>query len=364
MPVDPGVGESLAARVAAIVADAELALLRLLAQRLREGDDETWTLTRLAQVQQLRLDLQRGVRTFDQQVVAGIQQVVLEAYNLGAGLAVQDLDDADVPAVVLADPVGAAAAAAAPAAANAREAVRRLPQVLTAAYVEAVQAGAAEVTGGKVTRLQASQHVLDRLTANGVGSFVDRSGRRWALTSYVEMATRTATGQAAVQGHVDSLSAAGLDLVVVSDAPRECPLCRPWEGKVLSTSGRMVGDVVTRSVTSRASVRVRVAGSLEQARADGFQHPNCRHSVSAYLPGATPLQRPRSDPDGYEAAQRQRAMERRLREWKRREALALTPEAAARARVKTRQWSAALAEHVDENDLKRLRRRERPTGAT
>lgn len=364
MPADPGMGERLSARVADVVAQAELALLRVLAELLRSGaDDDGWAAQKLAQVQQLRVDLQRGTRLLDQAVVAEIQQVVLEAYNVGTGFALTDLDAANIAPAVIAEPAAAAATLAAPAVVSAQSAAARLPDMLTSVYQQAVDAGAQEVLGGQVTRLQAAQHVLDRLTANGVGGYVDKAGRNWALTSYVEMAVRTASGQAAVKGHTDSLQAAGLDLVVVSDAPRECPLCRPWEGKILSLSG-VVGDLITRSVTSDESVRVKVAGSLAQAKAAGFQHPNCRHSVSAYLPGATVLQKARSDPGGYEATQRQRAMERKVREWKRREAVALTPEAAARARAKTRQWQAALREHVDTNDLKRLTRREQIDRAT
>jgi len=363
MPVDPGMGENLSARVASIVADAELALLRLLAALLRDGDDDSWVQTRLAAVQQLRVDLQRGVRSLDQAVVAEIQKVVLEAYNVGSGLALDDLQVADVAPAVAADPVVAAAALAAPAVTSARAAANRLPTMLTEVFQQAVAAGADEVLGGKVTRLQAAQHVLDRLTSNGVGGFVDKAGRNWALTSYVEMAVRTASGQAAVQGHVDSLAAAGLDLVIVSDAPRECPLCRPYEGQILSLSGQ-VGDVVTKSVVDDKSVRVHVFATLAQARAAGLQHPNCRHSLSAFLPGATERKIARRDPVGYEATQRQRAMERKVREWKRREAVALTPETAAYARSKTRDWQKALREHVDANDLKRLSRREQIDRAT
>ena len=177
------------------------------------------------------------------------------------------------------------------------------------------------------------------------------------------MAVRTTTGQAAVAGHVAQLGAAGVDLVVVSDSPRECPLCRPWEGKVLSLSGQ-VGAVILPSVTDGPPVTVTVAGTLAEAKRAGLQHPNCTHRVTAYLPGATKLDAAQHDAAGYRAKQRQRALERKVREWKRRENLALTDEARARARGKVRDWQAALREHVDTNDLKRLRYREQIGSAT
>lgn len=41
------------------------------------------------------------------------------------------------------------------------------------------------------------------------------------------MAVRTSIARAAIEAHTRTLTEAGLDLVIVSDAPRECPLCRP-----------------------------------------------------------------------------------------------------------------------------------------
>ncbi|MFJ9647656.1 phage minor capsid protein [Streptomyces sp. NPDC101206] len=71
-----------------------------------------------------------------------------------------------------------------------------------------------------------------------ITSFRDRAGRRWQLTSYAEMAVRTATGHAATEARMRTLAEHGVDLVIVSDSPLECPLCRPWEGKVFPP-GRM-----------------------------------------------------------------------------------------------------------------------------
>jgi len=91
---------------------------------------------------------------------------------------------------------------------------------------------------------------------------------------------------------------------------------------------------------------------------------DCTHSIRAYLPGATRTASTKTDPAGYEAKQKQRYMERKVREWKRREALALDDAASVRARGKVREWQAALREHVDRHDLKRLRYREQINLAT
>ncbi|CEA09900.1 Phage minor capsid protein 2 [Arthrobacter saudimassiliensis] len=61
------------------------------------------------------------------------------------------------------------------------------------------------------------------------------------MTSCAEMAVRTSTAEAMLQGHTDRVQELGVDTVVVSDAPEECNICRPFEGKVLSISGADVG---------------------------------------------------------------------------------------------------------------------------
>ncbi len=64
---------------------------------------------------------------------------------------------------------------------------------------------------------------------------------------------------------------------------------------------------------------VHVAGTLDEARAAGLQHPNCRRNISAYLPSVTRAPAEHSqDPDGSGTGQRQHAVERSIRRWKNR----------------------------------------------
>ena len=357
MPANPDDGARYAARVAELVAEAEAQLLRRIARALAAGIDEpAWEQAALARLQLLRHQLEADVTVLDRRVAEAIRQALLEAHNTGAALALTDLEHLGLPLDTV-PPVDHTLDLAEQAAQQARAAVLGTPELLARVYQDAVHAGASEVLGGKVTRLQAAQHVLDRLVSNGVSGFRDKAGRNWSLTSYVEMAVRTTAGQAAVAAHTSALASAGIDLVIVSDSPRECPTCRPWERKVLSLSGQ-VGAVILPSATGGKPVHVQVEATLDQATAAGLQHPNCTHSLSAYLPGATSMAPARHDADGYDAKQRQRAMERRIREWKRRQALALDDATAARAAGKVREWQSALREHVDAHDLKRLRRRE------
>src|SRR5262249_50741468 len=155
------------------------------------------------------------------------------------------------------------------------------------AYRQTVTAGAAEVLGGANARRDSAQRVWSRLLDQGFSGFTDVRGRRWSLAGYVDMATRTTVAQAAVQGQLDPQAALGLDLVIVSNAPQECPRCRPWEGKILTRDARGEGgaSLQVEHATDDRMITVRVAGSVAEAIRAGLLHPNCRHSLSAYLPG-------------------------------------------------------------------------------
>ncbi|GAA1395181.1 phage minor capsid protein [Catellatospora coxensis] len=215
-------------------------------------------------------------------------------------------------------------------------------------YREVVAEGAlAPVLLGTATRRAGTQRAWERLLTQGVTGFHDKAGRAWNLASYVEMATRTGVAQAAVEGHLDRLSAAKLDLVIVSNAPQECVRCRPWEGKVLARSGGIGPRTVEMPhAISGTPVEVEVAGTVAEAIAAGLMHPNCRHSLSAYLPGVTRIPTNTEDPEGDEARQRLRALERIVRKAKLQQAGAMTPEAAKRAEEKIRAGQAAIRAHV------------------
>lgn len=360
MPIDPGQGERLARRVSELYADAELSLLRRVARALGQGlDAPAWATTKLLELDLLRARMGQDLAALDEVAVGVIRETIGLAWATGQATAVADLDEHGVDVTM----PPARARAVEVIAQETIGVVRGVRPAALRAVVDIYQRVIGEVSAtvvlGADTRRTAAQAALDRLAGKGVTGFRDNAGRAWGMESYVEMAVRTGTGKAAVQGHVDQLQANGLDLVVVSDSPRECQACRPWEGKVLSLGRGVAGVIDAPSAVGGAPVRVRVAGSLDDARRAGFQHPNCTHSVSAYLPGATRKAFAKGEPDGFEAQQRQRAIERAIRTWKTREALALDDAAAATARAKVLEWQGAMRAHLAANpDLKRQSARE------
>ena len=226
-------------------------------------------------------------------------------------------------------------------------------------YRQVVSRAEVDVLLGAATRRRAAQKIWEEFVSRGVTGFVDRSGRGWALESYVDMASRTVAAQAAVEAHLDRLAEAGLDLVIVSDAPQECELCRPWEGQVLTRDGGGARTVEVEHATADGEmVEVRVAGSVDDAVRDGLLHPNCRHSLSAYQPGVTRQPTHTADPQGDQARQRLRSLERGVRKDKLVAETALTDQAKAAALARVRAGQGRIRDHVAATGLLRQRHRE------
>ena len=100
-------------------------------------------------------------------------------------------------------------------------------------YRQAFKKVGAMMQTGEYNKTQAIRTYTDELAKKGITKFVDKSGRRWSLDSYAEMVVRTNYVQVSLAGRTDSYKANDLKYVIVSEHPEECPMCRPWEGKVL-----------------------------------------------------------------------------------------------------------------------------------
>ena len=367
MPVDRSLAEDLAETIRDLYADAELRLIEDIARRLRSGlDRQDWAERKLAQISRVRQLAERIVARLDSDLAEQVEQLLVLAYTRGGEAALDELGRlAGVSRAELAE-----IRRELPGSAAIQRLVWSLVSTLRGthlrilrwpldAYRQVVATAAVDTLLGTATRLRTAQIAWERLLSGGITGFVDRSGRRWELASYVEMATRTTVAQAAVEGHLDRLAARGINLVIVSNAPQECERCRPWEGRVLSRTGPAGRRrVEARSVTTGRMVTVDVRGSVDEAIRAGLLHPNCRHSLSAYLPGATRAPMHTADPEGDEARQELRRLERKVREWKRRAAGALDPAARARAEAKVRDYQRQIREHVAGTGLIRQRHRE------
>lgn len=100
------------------------------------------------------------------------------------------------------------------------------------------------------------------------------------------------------------------------------------------------------SAVSDSMVTVHVAGTIAEATAKGLFHPSCRHSVSAYLPGATSVPAHTEDPAGDAARQRLRDLERRVRAEKLKAAAAIDPAAGVEHANRAKILQGQIVAHV------------------
>ncbi|KFG08110.1 phage minor capsid protein [Streptomyces scabiei] len=384
MAVSPAMAEDLATEVARLYEDAEAALLERIAKAL-EADlgSPRWAELKLAAIGNLRTAVETVTDALQTDTDGAVRRALVEAYNRGRQAAVAELGALDIGRELVAREAVPNAPAvdrlAASMAQDTRPVYARITRAVVDGYRRVVARASGNVLLGTMTRRDAAQRALNEFAARGVTAFTDRAGRNWEMASYAEMAVRSVTARAAVDGHVDALAEIGVGLVIVSDAPLECPLCRQWEGEVLSLSGPSGPHTVRaehldppqqprrgllRLRGPAPTVAVHVAGSLLEARAAGLFHPNCRHSLSAYLPGVTTRPPHHATPGTtYEDTQRQREIERHIRRWKRTQAAAMDEPTRRRAGVYVRKWQAAQREHVAAHEYLRRKPQREQIGA-
>lgn len=122
--------------------------------------------------------------------------------------------------------------------------------------------------GAEGSQKTASQRLANELATQGKTGLIDRAGRRWSLQRYADMAVRTVTREAVVQGSLNRMAAHGINLARVSRHANSCTICQPWEGRLFSLDGETSSyqgePVATRDAMPNSGPPF---------------HPNCRHTV-------------------------------------------------------------------------------------
>lgn len=324
-------------------------MLRRVARRLQSGVTRPgWAERKLAEVSLLNRELTSIISQVNTLTAQELGRLVAEAQAAGAASASQVLTAASV------EPLQGVFTRISPRAVEALYA-QTVGQITTAnlrilrATLDAYRAIVAESASlgvtGVLTRREVSQRAIDRLAAQGLSGFTDTLGRRWGMDAYAEMSARTAITRSFIEGRLSQITRY-TDLVRVDDSPEECPFCRPWEGRVLTVSGHTPGYP-----------------TLQDAIGAGLMHANCTHSVNAYFPDDRRtlglMGRTHADPQAYREREYQRYLERNVREWKRREAVAVpgSPEQ-RRAKQKVREWQSRSRKFTDDTGRRRLYDRE------
>lgn len=182
----------------------------------------------------------------------------------------------------------------------------------------ALNLGAGEVITGVSAWNQAMRTTVQSMVKAGITGYIDHAGRRWSPEAYVAMDIRTTmfnTSRAAVWERNQQYNN---DLYQVSSHMGARPLCYPWQGKVLSTSGR----TGTTTDLDGNEVVIHSEAEVESFRyGGGLFGVNCGHYPMVFIPGFSTLKDVPQDEEEnaktYAESQQQRALERKLREEKR-----------------------------------------------
>ena len=331
--------DELASIFARYIHDAETRLLQGLSEALAaDMDVDDWVIIKARQFAQFHNDMAGQIGTDYGQIQSLGNRLVEEAATLGINAAHGTLHDLGYPATI------ANEATVARVLALAHEHIAGLEGYLTTlpgrilrdvddVYRDITARAVAGGVTGVDTRREVTQQILNMAADKGITKFIAKDGKQWRMDTYGEMTARTALHRTALTGQITVWSDFGYTIVRVADAPRECPLCTPWENQLVSLDGT-VGQVVIDDLDGNPHT-VTVKATLTQAQEAGLHHPNCRHGLDPYIPEYTTLGKPESDPYGYELTQQQRYLERQVRKWERRAAAALddTTETAALARL-------------------------------
>ena len=225
-------------------------------------------------------------------------------------------------------------------------------------YRKTILRTAAAMQAGGQTLQQATDAATRDFLDQGIACIRYRNGRRVNISTYAEMALRTAGTRAMLMGEAAQRERLGLDTVLVSQYGACSPTCLPWQGLVyIDDVFQPYHGTRTPGGTYGVSRNGRQYPLLSVAMQGGLFHPNCRHTLSTWVEGVSTRPRPMDKAKVEAAAQleaKQRALERSVRKAKRQAAGLCDPAAAKAARARVRAAQKELRDFVaDHGDVLR-----------
>ena len=112
------------------------------------------------------------------------------------------------------------------------------------------------------------------MLSRGLNCVEYANGARHTLSDYADMAIRTASKRAYLQGEGEKRQEWGITTVIVNKRGNPCPKCLPFVGKVL------IDDVWSGGKKSDGPYPL-----MSKAVAAGLYHPRCKDSHTTYFPG-------------------------------------------------------------------------------
>lgn len=191
------------------------------------------------------------------------------------------------------------------------------------------------------------------------------NGARHTLADYADMAIRTASKRAYLQGEGQKRQEWGISTVIMNKRGNPCPKCLPFVGKVL------VDDVWSNGPKDGKSPVTGIKYPLmSSAIAAGLYHPRCKDSHTTYFEGiSTPPEKSRYTKAELNELVRKQEQENRQQYAKRQEKkfgrladFSLDPENKEKYELKRKEWKHARMrtgnmnnqEYMDSKDLERI----------
>jgi hypothetical protein len=178
---------------------------------------------------------------------------------------------------------------------------------------------------GSSVNAQAIFELNKSLQMNGLYAFFDKGGKRWTLQNYCAMSIRTMSAQSTNLGEV--FADEEHDLYFIVPHGGSCPLCKKYEGRVYSRSGK---DKRYPPLSSAFS-KIDPNGTDDLDNTYMSIHPNCRHKIVKYIENThTKIQRKKIIEKSNKPFELTKAQEKAVQIQKQREAAWNDREAAMR----------------------------------
>lgn len=127
---------------------------------------------------------------------------------------------------------------------------------------------------GAGTYAKAVDMATKDMLSRGLACVEYANGARHTLSDYADMAIRTASKRAYLQGEGEKRQEWGITTVILAKRGNPCPKCLPFVGKVL------IDDVWSGGKKSNGPYPL-----MSTAIAAGLYHPRCKDSHTTYFPG-------------------------------------------------------------------------------
>lgn len=186
---------------------------------------------------------------------------------------------------------------------------------VTQTYTRIVEETTARVLASNITVNAAVAQTVIKWAERGVPtSFIDRGGHQWSLERYADTVVRSTVNNAYNELRLSRMQEFGVDLVRVNSYSSARPACAPIQGGVASFSN------------PSSNPKYPSIYEFGYGTPSGIRGPNCRHILTPFIDGLSTNNEPQVPEEEaneeYKKLQKQRQLERNIKDTKRSLALA------------------------------------------